>query len=99
MCLGRTTDRLMTLIPSSLSHRLPTPHGLSRRLLILLALALAPLPLRAQEEVPEAARTLLEEAQQAQNAGRDDDAIKKYGEVIELAPNTASAYVGLGAIY
>lgn len=67
---------------------------------VFLALSLfVSLPLRAQEEVPEIARSLMEEAEHARETGRVDDAIAKYARVIEVAPALASAYVNLGAIY
>jgi tetratricopeptide (TPR) repeat protein len=55
--------------------------------------------LRAQEDVPEVARTLMEDAERAREANRIDDAIAKYRRVIEVAPSLASAYVNLGALY
>jgi tetratricopeptide (TPR) repeat protein len=54
---------------------------------------------RAQEDVPEVARTLMEDADRAREANRIDDAIAKYRRVIEVAPSLASAYVNLGALY
>ena len=54
---------------------------------------------RAQEDVPEVARTLMEDAERAREANRVDDAIAKYRRVIEVAPTLASAYVNLGALY
>jgi tetratricopeptide (TPR) repeat protein len=72
---------------------------LKRRFLLAVLLTLLPFRLTAQEDVPEAARALLEQAQQAQRAGRMDDAIEKYASVIERVPSAISAYVGLGAIY
>jgi len=59
---------------------------------------LAPV-LRAQEDVPEVARTLMEDAERAREANRIDDAIAKYRRVIEVAPSLAYAYVNLGALY
>jgi tetratricopeptide (TPR) repeat protein len=53
----------------------------------------------AQEDVPEVARTLMEDAERAREANRIDDAISKYRRVIEVAPSLASAYVNLGALY
>jgi tetratricopeptide (TPR) repeat protein len=67
---------------------------------ILIALTLlVSIPLRAQEDIPEVARSLMEEAERARDAGRNDEAIAKYARVIEVAPSLASAYVNLGAIY
>jgi tetratricopeptide (TPR) repeat protein/ABC-type phosphate/phosphonate transport system substrate-binding protein len=54
---------------------------------------------RAQEDVPEVARTLMEDAERAREANRIDDAVAKYRRVIEVAPTLASAYVNLGALY
>ena len=48
--------------------------------------------------MPEIARSLLEEADRAREAGRADDAIQKYRRVLEVAPELASAYVNLGAL-
>ena len=69
-----------------------------RALLALFLLVFVPV-VRAQEDVPEVARSLMEEAEHARDAGRDDEAIAKYARVIEVAPNLASAYINLGAIY
>jgi tetratricopeptide (TPR) repeat protein len=66
--------------------------------LILIALAVS-LAVRAQEDVPEVARSLMEEAEHAKEAGRPEEAISKYRRVLELAPSLASAYVNLGALY
>lgn len=66
-------------------------------LIVLSLLVWVPLP--AQEDVPEVARSLMEEAEHARDAGRVEDAIAKYVRVIEVAPALASAYVNLGAIY
>lgn len=60
---------------------------------------LFPPALRAQEDIPEAARALLEEARAAQNANRLDEAIAKYSDVIARVPSAVSAYVSLGAIH
>src|SRR5436305_5521575 len=54
---------------------------------------------RAQEDVPEVARTLMEDAERARSANHIDDAVAKYRRVIEVAPSLASAYVNLGALY
>jgi tetratricopeptide (TPR) repeat protein len=69
-----------------------------QRLLALLLL-LAAFPLLAQEETPEVARSLMEEAAQAREGKRIDEAIAKYAKVIEVAPSLASAYINLGALY
>jgi tetratricopeptide (TPR) repeat protein len=52
----------------------------------------------AQEDLPEVARSLMEDAEHARNANRIDDAIAKYRRVIDVAPQLASAYVNLGAL-
>jgi len=54
---------------------------------------------RGQDDVPEVARTLMEEAERAREANRIDDAVAKYRRVIEVAPSLASAYANLGALY
>lgn len=54
---------------------------------------------RAQENMPEVARSLMEEAERAREANHVDDAIAKYRRIIEVAPSLASAYVNLGALY
>jgi tetratricopeptide (TPR) repeat protein len=64
----------------------------------VIVLTIAPIA-RAQEEVPEAARTLMEDAERSRDAGRIDDAVAKYRRAIEVAPSLASAYVNLGALY
>lgn len=65
----------------------------------VIALTIVAPVLRAQEDVPEVARTLMEDAERAREANRIDDAIAKYRRVIEVAPSLASAYVNLGALY
>jgi len=71
-------------------------HFLAAAVIALTILAPA---LRAQEDVPEVARTLMEDAERARDANRIDDAVAKYRRVIEVAPSLASAYVNLGALY
>ena len=71
---------------------------MARRTLLLAILVLCGTVLRAQD-VPEIARSLMEDAERARDAGRIDDAIDKYKRVIEAAPNLASAYADLGALY
>lgn len=66
---------------------------------ILLALILIATPLLAQEDMPEVARSLMEEAAAARDAKRIDEAIAKYTRVLEVAPSLASAYINLGALY
>ena len=67
-----------------------------RSLAILVLLAF---PLQAQLDMPEVARSLMEEADRAREAGRDDEAIEKYARIIAVAPSLATAYVNLGALY
>ncbi len=55
--------------------------------------------LLTQEEVPEVARTLMEDAARAASAHRVDDAIAKYEKVLELAPAVTPAYTNLGTLY
>ena len=50
------------------------------------------------QDMPEIARSLIEEADRAREAGRADDAIQKYRRVLVVAPELASAYVNLGAL-
>jgi tetratricopeptide (TPR) repeat protein len=49
--------------------------------------------------VPEIARSLMEDAERARDAGRTDDAIAAYKKVIDAAPQLASAYADLAALY
>jgi tetratricopeptide (TPR) repeat protein len=51
-----------------------------------------------QEEMPEVARSLMEEGDRARDAGRLDDALAKYQRAIEVAPELATAYANAGAI-
>jgi superkiller protein 3 len=71
-----------------------------RRVRLLIALILLALPLRAfaQEDMPEVARSLMEEGDRARDAGRLDDALAKYQKAIDAAPQLASAYANAGAI-
>jgi len=64
----------------------------------LIALTIVAPAARAQD-VPEVARSLMEEADRAREANRIDDAIAKYRRVIDIAPSLASAYANLGALY
>src|SRR4051794_589862 len=66
---------------------------------VVIALTIAVPIARAQEDVPEVARTLMEDAERAREANRIDDAVAKYRHVIDVAPSLASAYVNLGALY
>jgi len=65
----------------------------------VIALTIVAPVVRAQEDVPEVARSLMEDAERAREANRIDDAVAKYRRVIEVAPSLASAYVNLGALY
>jgi tetratricopeptide (TPR) repeat protein len=56
-------------------------------------------PNARSQDMPEVARSLMEEAERARDANRFGDAITKYLRVIQLAPGLASAYVNLGALY
>ena len=73
---------------------------MARRILatVLLALSFA-LLLQAQQEVPEIARSLMEDAQRARESGRVNDAIAMYRKVIDAAPYLASAYADLSSLY
>jgi tetratricopeptide (TPR) repeat protein len=76
------------------------PHSFVQRALTaaLISLVILAPTSRAQEDVPEIARTLLEEAQHARETRHLDDAIAKYRRVIEVAPQLASPYIDLGAL-
>ncbi len=65
----------------------------------LIAMSLAAPVLSAKQDMPEVARTLLEEAERAGESNRVEEAIAKYRRLIQVAPTLASAYVNLGAIY
>src|SRR5439155_19960405 len=79
--------------------RIPRSVNLIPRLLLALLASIVTLGLFAQEEIPEVARSLMEEAAAARDANRVDEAIAKYSRVIEVAPGLGSAYVNLGALY
>lgn len=64
----------------------------------LIALTILAPAARAQD-VPEVARSLMEEAERAREANRIDEAIAKYRRVIDVAPSLGSAYANLGALY
>src|SRR5215210_4343503 len=53
----------------------------------------------AAQDTPEIARSLMEEADRARQANRLDDAVARYKRVIAVAPEVASAYANLGAVY
>ena len=65
---------------------------------VVLCLLLAT-PALAQDDIPEVVRTLVEQADRDRAAGRVEQAIAKYRDVIKLAPAFAPAYVSLGALY
>jgi superkiller protein 3 len=68
-----------------------------RSLIAVLLLAL-PLSAWAQQDIPEVARSLMEEGDRAREAGRLDDALAKYRKAIEAAPQLSTAYANAGAI-
>jgi len=72
---------------------------MSRYAAFFAALLLVVPILHAQQDVPEIARSLMEDAERAREAGRFPDAIEKYKKVIDAAPYFASAYADLGALY
>jgi tetratricopeptide (TPR) repeat protein len=76
-----------------------TSEALKKALASALFILSTALPLLAQQEVPEIARSLMEDAQRARESGRVDDAIAMYRKVIDAAPYLASAYADLGALY
>jgi superkiller protein 3 len=71
---------------------------LIRRLALALILVTFTLPALPQEDIPEVARSLMEEGDRAREAGRLDDALAKYRKAIDAAPQLASAYANAGAI-
>jgi len=71
---------------------------LIRRLALALILVTFTLPALPQEDIPEVARSLMEEGDRARDAGRLDDALAKYRKAIDAAPQLASAYANAGAI-
>jgi tetratricopeptide (TPR) repeat protein len=71
---------------------------MSRTLLLTLLVLITPLQAYAQD-VPEIARTLMEDAERAREAGRIDDAIDKYKKAIEAAPSLGSNYADLASLY
>ena len=54
---------------------------------------------RAQENAPEVVRPILEEAERLRNAGRIDDAIARYRDVLRLAPHLAQVHLSIGVLY
>jgi superkiller protein 3 len=71
---------------------------LGLRSLIAIFLLALPLCAWAQADIPEVARSLMEEGDRAREAGRLDDALAKYEKAIEAAPQLSSAYANAGAI-
>lgn len=71
----------------------------SRDVLLILLLAGGGFTATAQEDVPEVAQRKLDEANRHREAGRAEEAIARYREVIDSAPNVIEAYIGLGALY
>lgn len=71
-----------------------------RTCLAIAAIALTILaPAAHAQDMPEVARSLMEEAQRAREANRMDEAITKYRRVMQMAPALAAVYVNLGALY
>jgi tetratricopeptide (TPR) repeat protein len=68
------------------------------KLLAILLLVFAAAAVAQNPDMPEIARSLMEEADRARDAGRVDEAIDKYARVIGVAPQLASAYINLGAL-
>lgn len=66
------------------------------RVLVLLLIAGSSF---AQEDIPEVARSLMEDAARASEARRIGEAIAKYERVLELAPDVVPAYTNLGSLY
>jgi tetratricopeptide (TPR) repeat protein len=71
----------------------------SRDVLLILLLAGGGFTAAAQEDVPEVAQRKLDEANRHREAGRAEEAIARYRDVIDSAPNVIEAYIGLGALY
>jgi tetratricopeptide (TPR) repeat protein len=71
----------------------------TRDVLLTLFLAGGGFAAAAQEDVPEVAQRKLDEANRHREAGRAEEAIARYREVIASAPSVLEAYMGLGAIY
>ena len=66
-------------------------------LAVCIALVLAGVPVVAQD-IPEAVRATLEEADRQRAAGRHEEAKAGYQQALKQLPTLAAAYVGLGAI-
>ena len=54
---------------------------------------------RAQENAPEVVRPLLEEAERHRAAGRVEEAIARYRDVLRLAPHLAQMHLAIGVLY
>src|SRR6478609_4019037 len=80
----------MTRFPKSL----PAVLGRTLARLALLAAGSAAFA----QDLPEALRTALEDADRLRAAGRLDEARTRYKDVLKSDPSVAQAYVGLGAI-
>ena len=65
---------------------------------LLLVLALAG-GARAQENAPEVVRPILEEADRLRAAGKVEEAIAKYRDVLRLAPQMSQVHLTIGALY
>ena len=65
---------------------------------VLLVLALAG-GVRAQENAPEVVRPILEEADRLRAAGKVEEAIAKYRDVLRLAPQLSQVHLTIGALY
>jgi len=71
----------------------------TRDLLLILHLAGGGFAAAAQEDVPEVAQRKLDEANRHREAGRSEEAIARYQDVIASAPGILEAYIGLGALH
>ena len=52
-----------------------------------------------QENAPEVVRPILEEADRHRDAGRVDEAIARYRDVLRLAPHLARVHLSIGVLY
>lgn len=66
---------------------------------LLILAAPGALRLGAQENIPEVVRPILEEAERHRQAGRIEEAVARYREVIKFVPQFIAAYLSLGALY
>src|SRR5689334_5323331 len=83
-------SHLMTLFSKTVASTL-------RRAFVLLLLLVGAGVARAQD-LPEALRTTLEDADRLRAAGRMEEARSRYKDVLKSDPSVVQAYVGLGAI-